>query len=86
MGYRVYDINDIKDEKPKGIDLWFQRLLYRNFSERTAKSIYKTVILIIAFFRKVGLVLSLPIMFFRFFGQEYRKERQKSKDSKNKKD
>lgn len=79
----LYDIDDIRGEEPKGVDRWFQHMLLSIFSVRTSRSIYGTVINIIAFFAKVWLWITIPFVFFSFWKKSYREylEESKSKTS-----
>lgn len=74
----IYDINDNKDEEPKGFELRFQLFLLNMFGVTAAKAIYGIVINIIAFFMKIGVFLSLPFKFVQFFIQSL-KSRSESK-------
>ena len=65
----IYDINDIKGNEPKGLDLWFQRFLLTTISVTIARAVYGVVIDIIEFFKKIGVFLSLPFKFVQFFVQ-----------------
>ena len=65
----IYDMNDIKGNEPKGLDLWFQRFLLTTFGVTTARAVYGVVIDIIVFFMKIGVFLSLPFKFVQFFIQ-----------------
>ena len=75
MPYEYHDRNDISGGEPRGFDRQVQRFLFSHFSEQTAKTIYCLGIRIVAFFRKVGLFLTLPFKFIQFWIEEYRKIR-----------
>ena len=78
MAYEHFDIDDIRGEKPKGIDRWFQRMLLSIFSERTARGIYGAAIDIIAFFAKVWMWVTIPFVFLTFWKKSYRQHLEES--------
>lgn len=77
MAYQYFDRNNLKGNEPHGFDLWIQRFLLKYFSERTAKSIYSFGLNLLAFFRKLALLFSLPFKFIQFWIEEFKKNSKK---------
>lgn len=78
--YEEYDINDIKGSEPTEPFARLARMLRTFCSENVTKAICYTLIAVCAFFKKVGLVLSLPFKFVQFWIEAYRENSRKPKE------
>ncbi len=64
------------------VDQWYQRLLFANFSDATAKKLYGATIRAVAIFLKLGIVLSLPFKYLQFFRQTLAEQNNKTNRDK----
>ena len=62
------------------MDKAFQKILLTLFSSSEAEAIYGFVINVIAFFRKIGVYLTLPFVMVRKFCQVYKERTRKQKE------
>ncbi len=82
--YQEINSNDLWPQQAAGnrVDQWYQRLLFSNFSDATAKKLYGATIRTIAIFLKLGIVLSLPFKFLQFFRQSMAEQKNKTNRDK----
>ena len=75
MAYEYHDIDSLRTaDRPA----WYVRLLLALFPRKNAEVIGHAVIDLISVLRIIGVYLSLPLKFFKFFRQSWRKQKNKN--------
>lgn len=77
MAYEYHDIDSLRTaDRPA----WYVRLLLALFPRKNAEVIGHAVIDLISVLRIIGVYLSLPLKFFKFFRQSWRKQSENNRD------
>ena len=76
----AYESHDIESLRTADRPAWYVRLLLALFPRKNAEVIGHAVIDLISALRIIGVYLSLPLKFFKFFRQSWRKQSENNLD------